>query len=125
MSATRAVCGESRALPNCFHTGTPFCPDAASNSFCLRTSAMASASMGRLFEMARMNICGPMASEGSSRATWANCIFRLFVLRATASVSMSIGVAATRACSCCSSFNPAFSPLICPVNACTLAACVV
>ena len=31
-----------------------------------------------------------MASEGSSLATWLNCIFRLFVLRVTASVSMSM-----------------------------------
>ena len=125
MSATRMVCHDTHAPSSCLHTGTAFFPEAASSSFCLRTSAIASASMGRLFDMARMNICGPIASEGSSLATWLNCIRRLFVLRSTVSVSMSMELLLVFCCSFCSSFSPAFSPLICPVSACTFAASVV
>ena len=125
MAAISAVCHDQHAPSSCLHTGTAFFPEAFSSSFCLRTSAMASANIGRLFAIARMNICGPIASEGSSLATWLNCIRRLLVLRSTASVSMSIFVAPAAACSFCSSFSPAFSPFICPVSACTLAASVV
>lgn len=64
-----------------------------------------------------------MASEGSSLATWLNCIFRLFVLRVTASVSMSMeGVFATSSLVFFKSFSPAFNTLIWPVKACTFAA---
>lgn len=52
----------------CFHTGVAFCPLAVSSSYSLRARASSSVKIGKLFEMAMKNICGPMVSDGSSRA---------------------------------------------------------
>lgn len=63
-----SVCHEPIDDNTCFQTGTPFCPLATSASYSLRARANSSVKIGRLFEMARKNICGPIASDGSSRA---------------------------------------------------------
>ena len=65
--ADSAVCHDSSDFITCRHTGVADFPAAVSNWYSLRACASASVKIGRLLDMARKNICGPMASEGSSR----------------------------------------------------------
>ena len=128
MPTMSAVCGESNALPSCFHTGTAFCPEARSSSFSLRTLAIASVSMGRLLLMARMNICGLSASDGSSCATCVNCNFRLAAVLPALSMP-AVALSSTTSVSCpaffcfSSSASSSFSPFTMPVMACMSAIC--
>ena len=64
----RPVCHEKSDLRICFQTGTAFCPDLTSMSYSSRARCTLSAKIGRLFDIAKKNIWGPMANDGISRA---------------------------------------------------------
>ena len=128
MAATSAVCQEKSEPASCFHTGTPFCPDFISCSFCIRTSRIASASIGRLLEIARINICGPIASDGSSRATCWNWSLRLFVFLVMSSTPavvsrVKIGVEPIFFLSRSRLLNSIFNVVITPCSAWISATC--
>ena len=63
-----AVCQENIDFSTCFQTGVAFCPEAVRASYSFLAIASWSVKIGRLLEIAKKNICGPMASDGSSRA---------------------------------------------------------
>ena len=85
-----AVCQENREESTCFHTGVAFFPAAVSASYSFRAEANASVNMGMLLEMARKNICGPIAMAGSSRAICCMLIFTLLSLGAGSSPNMGV-----------------------------------
>ena len=66
------VCHEPRPLSNCFHTGTVFCPSALSWEFSVLMRWIASANIGKLFDMARNPVLNDTAKAGASRVNWFN-----------------------------------------------------
>ena len=111
MPVVRAVCHENKEESICFHTGTPFCPDFTKLSYSTRALFTSSAKMGRLLEMARKNIWGPIAREGISRAIcWILMCRPLNCCLAAGSSGGTVCVASAVASSC---FNRDSNSAIC------------
>ena len=112
MAVAMKVCHEKRDESTCFHTGVAFWPAAVSLSYSFLALPTASVNIGMLLDIARKNICGPMASDGSSRAICAMLIFTLFSFGAGSlpmtGVSPARFLAASYSLSC--SFNPPMAP---------------
>ena len=112
MAVAIKVCHEKRDESTCFHTGVAFWPAAVSLSYSFLALPTASVNIGMLLDIARKNICGPMASDGSSRAICAMLIFTLFSFGAGSlpmtGVSPARFLAASYSLSC--SFNPPMVP---------------
>ncbi len=113
--AAIAVCHENSEESTCFHTGVAFFPASVSASYSLRADARASVNMGMLLEMARKNIWGPIASEGSSRAIC--CMLILTLLSFGAGLSFTRGVEPVFFFCSSSPCNSVFSCLTTPCSA--------